>query len=70
MKHLKKYKLFESVDSDFEDIKDIMNDIISQKSLNKLIDIKEKYILNYLLGRDKFIFNFIEELLPNDTTST
>ena len=27
MKHLKKYKLFESVDSDFEDIKDIMNDI-------------------------------------------
>jgi hypothetical protein len=27
MKHLKKYKLFESVDSDLEDIKDIMNDI-------------------------------------------
>ena len=46
--------------------KDIMNDIISQKSLNKLIDIKEKYILNYLLGRDKFIFNFIEELKTYD----
>lgn len=27
MKHLKTYKIFESVDSDFEDIKDIMNDI-------------------------------------------
>ncbi len=27
MKHLKRYKLFESVDSDLEDIKDIMNDI-------------------------------------------
>ena len=27
MKHLKTYKLFESVDSDLEDIKDIMNDI-------------------------------------------
>jgi len=27
MRYLKKYKLFESVDSDFEDIKDIMNDI-------------------------------------------
>lgn len=27
MKHLKKYKLFESVDSDLEDIRDIMNDI-------------------------------------------
>ena len=27
MKHLKKYKIFESVDSDFEDIKDILSDI-------------------------------------------
>lgn len=27
MKHLKKYKIFESIDSDLEDIKDIMNDI-------------------------------------------
>jgi hypothetical protein len=27
MKHLKKYKLFESLDSDLEDIKDVMNDI-------------------------------------------
>jgi hypothetical protein len=27
MKHLKGYKLFESVDSDLEEIKDIMNDI-------------------------------------------
>jgi phage/plasmid-associated DNA primase len=27
MKHLKTYKLFESVDSDLEDIEDIMNDI-------------------------------------------
>ena len=47
--------------------KDIITDINNQKSLNKLIDIKEKYILNYLLGRDKFIFNFIEELKTYDS---
>jgi serine/threonine protein kinase len=47
--------------------KDIITDIINQKSVTKLIDIKEKYILNYLLGRDKFIFNFIEELKTYDT---
>ena len=49
--------------------KDIINDIISQKSLNNLIVIKEKYILNYLLGRDKFIFNFIEELKTYNTAN-
>lgn len=47
--------------------KDVINDIINQKSLNKLIIIKEKYISNYLLGRDKFIFNFIEELKTYST---
>ena len=39
MKHLKKYKLFESVDSDFEDIKDIMNDIPDSEDIE--INIQE-----------------------------
>jgi serine/threonine protein kinase len=47
--------------------KDIIADIINQKCLNKLINTKEKYILSYLLGRDKFIFNYIEELKTYDT---
>ena len=42
-------------------------DFSKDDNLNKLINIKGKYILNYLLGRDKFIFNFIEELKKYDT---
>jgi hypothetical protein len=57
MKHLKKYKLFESVDSDLEDIKDIMNDISDMEDI--MVDIEMNHLEIFSNNRIDIFVNIL-----------
>jgi len=57
MKHLKGYKLFESVDSDLEEIKDIMCDIsdmedivVDVEQVDRKLSFRDEFVKDYQIG--------------------
>ena len=82
MKHLKTYKLFESVDSDLEDIKDIMNDISDYEDIGIYFEEDQEKIkinskkqgldrtIEYVKNNKDKIYNILIEIGRRNKRST